>query len=159
MAIKKRYMFAKAGDYLIPADEESQEFLDNMFVGETATFSHIHERDLKRLNAYHSFLNYVYDYLPDRFKMAVKKKNFYKVLKSLVGEDNVIIEFKDGTKLVEYQSISFENMSEEEFRKYIKSQLPYIYSDILGHYYSGQQLTDIIETIEKDYESFFKGLN
>ncbi len=96
--------------------------------------------------------------MPVSFKSKIPEEKFYLWLKHLKGQYDVIFEFKDGTKLVEYESISFGKMTEQRFREYIKEQLPFIYSDVLGKYFSGEILDGIIETIEKDYEKFFKKL-
>ena len=65
---------------------------------------------------------------------------------------------KDGTKLVTYESISFGRMSEQQFRTYVKEQLPFIYENVIGAFFKGEIYDSIISTIENDYERFFDKL-
>jgi len=47
---------------------------------------------------------------------AVPSKYFYRWLQHLQGNYKVVFEFKDGTKLIEYESISFGRMSQKTFQ-------------------------------------------
>ena len=96
--------------------------------------------------------------MPDKFKAKVPCSKFYLWLKHLRGEWDIVFEFADGTKLIEYTSISFGKMSEFEFRQFIKDQMPWIYESVIGLMYEGERFDSIIETIEKDYSSFFAKL-
>ena len=49
-------------------------------------------------------------------------------------------------------------MSDKRFKEYIKEQLPYIYENVLGAFFSGEKLNDIIDTIEVEYEKFMNKL-
>ena len=90
--------------------------------------------------------------------MKVPEKKFYQWLKHLKGEYKVVFEFEDGTKMVEYDSISFGRMSQKEFEAYVRDQMPYIYENVLGKYFEGEILNGIIDTIEEEYKKFFAKL-
>jgi hypothetical protein len=94
----------------------------------------------------------------EKFKKRVPENKFYIWLKHLKGEYEVLFEFKDGTKMVEYESIAFGNMSQKRFETFIRDQLPYIYENVLGKYFEGETLNGIIETIEKEYIKFLAKL-
>lgn len=150
--------FFNAGGGLLPVNQRASELIEQTEKGEVLSFTEVSQRDLRRHRCYFSLLKYIYGYMPLSFKNTIPEEKFYLWLKHLKGQYDVIFEFNDGTKLVEYESISFSKMTEQRFREYIKEQLPFIYSDVLGKYFSGEILDGIIETIEKDYEKFFKKL-
>lgn len=141
-----------------PANGNAEELLDSMTRGEIVAVREVTQRDLKFHRAYFSLLNFIYDYLPPAFKRKVPKQHFYKFVKHLQGEYDVLFEFKDGTKLVEYQSISFGRMSQKRFEAYIREQLPWIYENIIGAFFEGEIYKNIIETIEMEYERFLQKL-
>lgn len=157
-AYNKLVDFYYAGGGLLPLNQRATEILDQAEKGEVISFIEASQRDLRRHRCYFSMLKYIYGYMPLSFKNAVPEGKFYLWLKHLKGQYDVVFEFKDGTKLVEYESISFGKMTEQRFKEYIKEQLPFIYESVLGKYFSGEILNDIIDTIEKDYEKFFKKL-
>jgi hypothetical protein len=126
--------------------------------GEIFTFDNKTYRDLSFHRCYFSLLNFIYDYLPTKFKETVSKDKFYHFLKHLKGEYEVIFEFKDGTKLVEYESLSFGRMNQNRFKEYIREQLPWIYENVVGVYYKGDMYNGIIETIEEGYKKFLSKL-
>ena len=150
--------FYNAGGGLLPVNQRAIELIEQTGKGEVISFREVTQRDLKRHRCYMSLLAYIWAYMPQSFKNAVKKETFYLWLKHLKGQYNVLFEFADGTKLVEYESIAFGKMSEQRFRAYIKEQLPFIYSDVIGKYFEGAIYDGIIETIEKDYQKFFAKL-
>jgi len=141
-----------------PANSNAEELLDSMTRGEIIAVREVTQRDLKFHRAYFSLLNFIYDYLPLSFKRKVPKQHFYKFVKHLRGEYDVLFEFKDGTKLVEYPSISFGRMSQKRFEGYIREQLPWIYENIIGAFFEGEIYKNIIETIEMEYEKFLQKL-
>ena len=147
---------AYVGGGFIPANEKAYELADNCKKGEVITFKEITARDLKFHRCYMILLKTIYDYLPNKFKNAVPENKFYLWLKHLQGSYKVLFEFKDGTKLVEYESIAFGNMSQKRFEEYIKEQLPFIYGNVIGAYFSGELYKNIIETIEEDYKRFLE---
>jgi hypothetical protein len=70
----------------------------------------------------------------------------------------VLFKFKDGTAMVEYESIAFGNMSQKRFEAYIREQLPWIYENVIGAFFEGAIYDGIVETIEKEYEIFLSKL-
>lgn len=146
------------GGGLTPYNINATELLEQSGRGEILRFKEVTERALKFHNCYFSLLRYIWKYMPPDFKNKVAEKNFYKFLKHLKGEYNILFEFKDGTKLVEYDSIAFGNMSQKRFEEYIKEQLPWIYENVIGKYFKGDIYTGIIDTIEEEYKKFLSKL-
>lgn len=150
--------FYNAGGGLLPVNQRAHEIIEQTGKGEVISFTEASQRDLRRHRCYFSLLKYIYGYMPQSFKNAVPENKFYLWLKHLKGQYDIIFEFKDGTKLVEYESISFGRMTEVQFREYIKEQLPFIYTEVIGKFFDGDIYNGIIETIEKDYQKFFAKL-
>jgi hypothetical protein len=142
----------------IPANDNANNLADQSVKGEIQAFEECTVRDIRFHRCYFSFLNYIYAYLPNKFKQEVSEGNFYLFLKHLQGKYKVLYSFKDGTKMVEYESLSFGNMSEKRFREYIKEQLPFIYEYVISPFFQDELYYNIIETIEKDYEKFLSKL-
>ncbi len=150
--------FYNAGGGLLPLNQKAIEIIEQSDKGEVLSFIDVTKRDLKFHRCYMSLLAFIYDYLPDSFKRKIPKEKFYIYLKHLKGQYDVIFEFEDGTKLVEYESISFGRMSQKTFENYVRNQLPWIYTNVIGQFFEGKIYDGIIETIEKDYEKFFAKL-
>ncbi|MFA5298320.1 MAG: hypothetical protein WC389_08960 [Lutibacter sp.] len=146
--------FAFVGGGFIPANQNAQELMDGLRRGEVVAFNEVTTRDVKFHRCYFSLISQIWGYMPKQFKQSVPREQFYHWLKHLKGEYQVRFKFKDGTTLVEYESIAFGNMSERRFHDYIKEQLPWIYENVLGVYFGGEMLAGIIETIEDDYQRF-----
>jgi hypothetical protein len=138
----------------IPCNERANEIAEQSSKGVIHSFVECTERDLKFHQCYFTLLNMVYEYLPSKFKRQVQKHDFYKWLKHLQGKYKVKYTFADGTQFVEYDSISFGNMSQIRFREYIKDQLPFLYENVIGAFFEGVIYDSIVATIEKDYERF-----
>jgi hypothetical protein len=149
---------SNVGGGFIPVNEIATELLEQSQRGEVLSFLEVTNRDIKMHRCYFSLLNFIYGYMPPQFKKAVPEKHFYLFLKHLKKEYQVLFTFKDGTIMVEYDSISFGRMSQKTFQEYIKNQLPFIYSDVLGAYFEGEMLNGIIETIEEEYKKFMSKL-
>lgn len=154
----KLHEFALYRGGLIPINQNAIDLIHQTGEGEILTFQEVTMRDLKFHKCYMSLLAYIWAYLPIIFKQAVPKDKFYIWIKHLKGQYSVLFEFKDGTKLVEYESISFGRMSQKRFEDYVREQLPFIYENIIGQFFKGQQYNDIISTIEEDYRKFFSKL-
>jgi hypothetical protein len=150
--------WVNVGGGLTPQNDNAIELLEQSTRGEILTFLEVTDRDLNFHRAYMSLLGFIYDYLPPNFKKAVKKNNFYRWLKHLKGQYQVLFEFQDGTKLVEYDSIAFGRMSQKSFESYIREQLPWIYSEVIGKFFTGKIYDGIIETIENEYQKFLAKL-
>lgn len=150
--------FANVGGGLIPVSANAKELMEQMGKGEVVSFIETTSRDLSFHRCYFSLLGFIYDYLPESFKTKVNKDNFYIFLKHLKGQYNVLFTFKDGTKLVEYESIAFGRMSQKTFENYIREQLPWIYENVIGQFFEGDIYNGIIETIEEEYKKFLSKL-
>ena len=146
------------GGGFIPANDNAEELTERCHKGEVIAFQEITARDLKMHRCYFSLLNMIYGYMPASFKKIISNDDFYKFLKHLHGDYDVKFTFKDGTKMVEYNSISFGKMSDKRFKKFIAEQLPFIYSEVIGAYYEGEIYDNIIQTIENDYQVFMNKL-
>jgi hypothetical protein len=147
------------GGALTPFNQLASELTDVSKKGEVITMLEMTDRDLKFHRCYMSLLSYIYDKLPNRFHKKLDKKYFYRYLKHLKGQFDIIAQFGD-IVLVEYESISFGKMSEHTFRDYVRNQLPWIYSDIIGKYYKvgGWRYNKKINLIESEYEKFLSKL-
>ena len=155
----------------VPANEKAQELLDQSGIGQIQSFKEVTARDLRLHKNYMAFLSYVWSYLPDKFKAAVPKKNFYFWLKHLQKNYKVIYEFKDvdrrdmiyqflkvnknqmrltyksinliaevlgKTSMFEYVSLSFGKMNNDDFKAYVKNQLPFLYTEVIGRFFTGE---------------------
>jgi hypothetical protein len=141
---------------LLPFNDVAKNLTDICRRGEILTFLELTDRDIKFHRCYMSLVVYIYDQLPNRFHKKLRRKNFYKYLKHLKGQFDIITRFDDGTVLVEYESISFAKMSQKQFENYIREQLPWIYVKVIGKYYkvNGWRYNRKIESIEYEYEKF-----
>lgn len=144
---------------LLPFNDISHDLADTTRKGEIITMLEVSDRDLQFHRCYMSLINYIYDLMPNRFKRKLRKKYFYRYLKHLKGQFDIIAQVGD-IVLVEYESISFSKMSEYAFRDYIREQLPWIYSDVIGKYYKvgGWRYNRKIESIEEKYMFFMSKL-
>ena len=146
------------GSGLLPVNQRAIEIIEQSDKGEVLSFIEVTQRDLKFHRCYMSLLAFIYGYLPETFKHQVPKDKFYIYLKHLKGQYDVLFEFADGTKMVEYESISFGRMSQKQFESYVRDQLPWIYTNVIGQFFEGPIYDGIIETIEEDYKKFFAKL-
>jgi hypothetical protein len=150
--------WTNVGGGLVPYNDNAKELIEQSSRGEIFAFDNKTYRDLKFHRCYFSLLNFIYDYLPSKFKETIPESRFYYFLKHLKGEYEVIFTFKDGTTMVEYESISFGRMDQNRFKEYIREQLPWIYENVIGLYYKGDMYTGIIQTIEEEYKKFLSKL-
>jgi ribosomal protein RSM22 (predicted rRNA methylase) len=149
---------SNVGGGFIPVNSNAEELLEQSHRDEVLSFLEITNRDLQLHRCYFSLLGYIYDYLPQAFKKKVEKDKFYLFIKHLKKQYKVLYTFADGSQQIEYDSISFGRMSNMRFKEYVKEQLPFIYSDIIGVFFEGEIYNGIIETIETEYEKFFTKL-
>lgn len=156
--IYKLVDFYNAGGGLLPVNQKAHEIIEQSDKGEVISFLEVTQRDLKFHRCYMSLLAFIYGYLPEKFKRQVPKEKFYIWLKHLKGQYEVVFEFQDGTKMVEYDSISFGRMSQKAFENYVREQLPWIYSNVIGAFFEGQIYDNIIDTIEEEYIKFLAKL-
>ena len=137
----------------VPYNEKAVELNEQTKTEKILVFKEITSRDINRHKGYMALLNYIYDFLPPTFKNDVPKKNFYKWLKHLRGDFEVLYDFVDLPPMLEYISISFANMSEAQFIDYIKNQLPLIYK-VIRRLYKKDKSDTIIENIEDEFMRF-----
>ena len=154
----KRIELSWVGGGFIPCNENANNLTDQLVKGEVITFMEVTARDISFHRCYMSLLAFIWGYMTPKFKKNIPLKIFYKWLKHLKGEYKVDFEFKDGTRMVTYESIAFGNMSQQRFKEYVKEQLPFIYTNVIGAYYKGEIYDSIISTIETEYEKFFAKL-
>jgi hypothetical protein len=147
------------GGALTPFNQNAFDLSDASKKGEIITLLEITSRDIKFHRCYFSLLNFIYDQLPKRFHAKLDRKHFYQYLKHLKGQFDIITRFGD-IILVEYESISFGRMSEHTFRDYIRNQLPFIYTDVIGKYYKPGKwrYNRKIDLIETEYLKFLSKL-
>lgn len=150
--------FTNAGGGLLPLNQNAIEICDLSRKGEILQFIEVTPRDLKFHKCYFALLNFIYEYLPQKFKNKVPENKFYQFIKHLEGKFETIYTFEDGSSLNEYESISFGNMSEIRFRAFIREQLPFIYQNVLAKFFEGKIYDSIIETIETEFERFLTKL-
>jgi len=146
--------FIPANGCLIPANSKALDLIAISKNGEKITFKNISPRDEKFHRAYFSFLNFVWCAMPPHFRAKIPCEEFYKFLKMLQGEYDEIFEFKDGRKMIEYRSISFSRMTQQQFKEYIANQIPIIYEDLIMQIYKADQATIVIDSIEEEYKKF-----
>src|SRR4030042_4444360 len=105
--------FYNAGGGLLPVNQKAHEIIEQSDKGEVISFLEVTQRDLKFHRCYMSLIGYIYDYLPKSFHKQVSKDKFYLWLKHLKGQYEILFEFEDGTRLVEYESLSFGRMGQK----------------------------------------------
>lgn len=148
-----------AGGGWLPANDLAKEISELSGRGQVHSFIECTARDLKFHKCYMSLIGFIYDYLPEKFKKKVKKQYFYQWLKHLQGKYKILYSFNDGTKFIEYESISFGKMSQLRFKEYVKEQLPFIYTNVIGQFFDGEIYDNIIDTIEEEYKKFMSKLD
>lgn len=146
------------GGGFIPANQNAEELAARCSKGEVITCGEVTARDLKFHRCYMDLISTIYGYMPLKFKNSVKKEKFYIWLKHLKKDYKIEFEFKDGTKMIEYESIAFGNMSQKRFQDYVSEQLPFIYENVIGAYFEGEMYKNIVATIEEDYKYFLSKL-
>jgi hypothetical protein len=151
--------WVNVGGALTPYNQLATGLSDTAKKGEIITMREMTDRDLRFHRCYMSLIGFIYDQLPNQFRKKLAKKHFYKYLKHLKGNFDIIAQFGD-IVLVEYESISFARMSEHAFRDYVRDQLPWIYSNVIGRYYKPGywRYNRRIEAIEEEYKKFLSKL-
>jgi hypothetical protein len=143
----------------IPSNQKAIELASNLRDGERSMVKLMTNRDIKLHRCYFALLNYVWLWLPDNFKKQVPAEHFYKFLKMVQGQYDVVFEFKDGTKMIEYHSISFGKMSNEKFKEFVKEQISVIYNDVIIMLFKDDEKANhIIQETETEFEKFFNKL-
>jgi len=138
----------------LPTNQAAMELSHQCGMGEVVNFKPVQSRDISFHRAYMGLLAYIWGLMPRNFQAKVPKDQFYMWLKHLKGSYDVKYEFADGTKLVEYESISFAKMDQKRFEDYVREQLPWIYEDVIWKVYANRP--DIVDTIIENVEEEFK---
>jgi len=146
--------FIPANGCLIPSNSNAIDLMSISKNREKITFKNISHRDEKFHKCYFSLLNYIWLMMPPHFRAKIPCKEFYKFLKMMQGEYDEVFTFKDGKKMIEYRSISFGKMNQQQFKEYVANQLPVIYEDLIMQIYKADQATLVIESIEDEYKKF-----
>lgn len=173
--------------YYKSANQKTEEYSLMCRKGEIVYHNDATKRDLNFHKAYMALIANIYDYMPIHFKDKVPKSIFYNFIKHIQGKFKVHFSFADSEKIsniiddclalglnaeqasimaakygktdmIEYDSISFGRMSQKTFKEYVSNQMPVIYENVLGKFFSDEILSNIIETIEADYERFMQKL-
>lgn len=141
------------------SNQEAINLVSNLKDGQKINIKNVTARDIKLHRCYFALLNYIWSWMPEKFRAQVPRDSFYKFLKIIQGQYDIVFEFKDGTKMIEYHSISFSRMSNDKFREFIKDQISIIYNDvIMPTFNNSEQANDIIKETEKEFEKFFSKL-
>jgi hypothetical protein len=147
------------GGVLVPLNGVASDLVDITRQGEVIMMLEMTDRDIRFHRCYMSLVSFVYDQLPKRVRRRINKKYFYQYLKQLKGNYNIVVQYEH-IVIIEYESISFGRMSEHAFRDYVRNQLPWIYTDVIGKYYKvgGWRYNRKIEAIETEYQKFLSKL-
>ena len=95
------------GQVLIPAQIETQEWLETLPTNKEVLLKEVAIRDLGMHKAYFLILKFIYNRLNKNFRDKVQSKDFYMWLKFVSKDFVVKFKFKDGREFIEYNSISF----------------------------------------------------
>jgi len=147
--------FRITGNALIPVNQNAMQYVEQNHG--VVALKDITKRDVRFHRAYFKLLNFIYSWLPDNFKSAVSSGNFYQWLKHLKGQYEILYEFKDGSKFIEYESISFGRMNDARFKEYVKEQLPVIYEDVFLPLL-GDDAPIAWQTVESEFENYLNTL-
>lgn len=146
------------GNGFIPENQNGRDLAERCAMGEVVSFAEVTDRDLRFHRAYMALLAYIYSFMPKSFQNVIPKDKFYIFIKSYKKEYDVVFTFEDGTQAIEYQSIAFGRMSQKSFEEYVREQLPWIYANLVGAYYSGDMYDSVIFQIEQKFEKFLSKL-
>lgn len=154
----KLITFAKIGEDLVPVSNHT-DLINELIEGQTVFLKLVNTRDIAMHRCYFAILRYIYRCLPPAFTNKIKIAKFYKWIQTLKKDYDVLFEFSDGTRLLDYNSISFANMNEFDFTNYIKDQLPFIYENIIRPFYNNDEsYNNIINCIEDEFSIYLAKL-
>lgn len=143
---------------LLPANQNAIDLMAIAKGREVITMQNVSKRDTKFHRCYFSLLNYIWTMLPPHFRAKVPCDQFYLFLKMLKGEYDEVFQFKDGRSMVQYHSISFGKMNQQQFVEYVAEQLPIIYEEVIMQIFKSDQAKLVIESIEAEYQKFLSKL-
>lgn len=142
------------GTMLVPATDDTREWLEMQRHGTELNFKQIEARDVKFHRAYFALLSYIWERLPAQFRNTVSKDSFYEFLKMLGNEYDNVYTFKDGRTFIKYHSISFGRMNQSKFREYVNNQLTTIYEELL----IPLEMDWLMDDINDEFERFIDKL-
>jgi len=145
------------GSAMIPFNSNAIEFNEQVKNDDIVYFKNVTKRDLSLHRGYFLMLADVWGFLPVTFKNKVSKEYFYTWLKLYQGKYKVIFKFKDGRELIEYESISFSKMDNNQFKDYIKTQIP-VWYELFQELLPNDFANSAIETIEENFERLLSKL-
>jgi hypothetical protein len=147
------------GDYFIPANQEAIKNSQELMPGQYIYHKDVSTRDAIFHAGYFKFLSFCYSKMPVTFKKQCPNSKFYLFLKIYTGKYQVsnINVFGQNYPIVEYDSISFKNMTEEKFERFVKDQIPDIYK-LINESYDEYSYEKIIQEIELEYVRFLSKL-
>lgn len=141
-----------------PVNQRAIDFCSNLKHKERVYLIDKSKRDIKFHKTYFALLNYIYSWMPEKFKLRITEDLFYIFLKDITGEFKVKFKFKDGKEIKEYNSIAFGKMSQKSFEEYVKNQLPLIYDNLIYELFDTEKAKMIIENIEDEFKIYLSKL-
>jgi hypothetical protein len=84
-----------AGGGWIPCNTAGEELSQNSTKGEVIDLLEVTKRDVSLHRGYFALLKYIYKYLPKKYREKVQEKHFYRWLKHLKKQYDVIYSFHD----------------------------------------------------------------
>ena len=136
----------------MPASEADAELLTKIKVGAVVKLKLTRMRNYKYHRKYFALIDFAFSYwtpteLPDpRWPDVVPEKNFDRFRKDLIiraGYYDATYRLNGDTR-IEAKSISFANMSEDEFEKLFSATIDVVLSDVCTQY-TEEMLRDVVE--------------
>ena len=127
---KIKFIAVRSGSLLAPIDTDGENAIKSLSSEESYAVTISVDRNIKMHGAYFSLLNFVWENMSETFQKKVPKNKFYLLIKELQGRFTEI-EISSKTKIKEYESLSFEKMSQVRFHEIFKEDVDFIISDIL----------------------------
>ncbi|MBV8060820.1 MAG: DUF1367 family protein [Alphaproteobacteria bacterium] len=145
------YLSKAAGNFLVPADQQSAEAITKLKLGQGVKVVITRARNLKFHKKFMALMNYAFDI----WEPAEREYKGEKVLKNfdtfrhhvcvLAGYGEASYDLNGNVK-VRAKSISFANMSQEEFESLYQSCVQVVLSKILTNY-TKDDLDEVIERV------------
>ena len=112
-------------------------------------------RDLAFHGCYFLFCSWVWEQLPTKFKLerCPNRQDMYKYLKLIQGDFKVSMKYKD-LDVLEFNSISFGKMSNDDFKAYVNVQIAALYDNVL----LPLELGHLQEEAEEEFKGLFSKL-
>ena len=151
---EKLLRFKVINEVAYPVSNKAQEFCysneneDVYLLPQTA-------RDKAFHKCYFLFCNWIWEQLPTKFKLerCPKQADMYKYLKLIQGDYKVSMSYKD-LEVIEFKSISFGKMSNDQFKDYVNEQIAALYTNILVPL----KLEHLHDKAEQEFKGLFSKL-